>query len=215
MPTTVVLIGEATSAFISPLKKQYTTHTVRSGKQGILAATETNADVIILDTLSLGTNGIRICKAVRQALPNIFVIHIRTGMKNNGHTGADIVLSPPVSSRALINTVEHLLSRQNSFVLGCGPFALDCERHILRVHDEEVTLTPKQAALVEIFLNHPNETLDRKWLMQEVWNTDYTGDTRTLSVHVRFVREVMEPDPGKPRYLKTVRGVGYRLEIPD
>ena len=74
-------------------------------------------------------------------------------------------------------------------------------------------MTPKLVQLVETFFRHPDETLDRKMLMERVWNTSYLGDTRTLDVHVRWIRRAIEANPSKPRYLKTVRGVGYRLEV--
>jgi DNA-binding response OmpR family regulator len=66
---------------------------------------------------------------------------------------------------------------------------------------------------MEVFMQHPDETLDRKTLMTQVWETDYMGDTRTLDVHVRWIRKAIETDPGKPRYLKTVRGIGYCLDL--
>ena len=62
-------------------------------------------------------------------------------------------------------------------------------------------------------MQHPDQTLNRKTLMAQVWETDYLGDTRTLDVHVRWIRKAIESDPGKPRYLKTVRGIGYRLQV--
>jgi DNA-binding response OmpR family regulator len=92
---------------------------------------------------------------------------------------------------------------------------MDVSRRVLVANGQETQLTPKLAVLVEMFLKHPGETLDRKTLMVQVWDTDYLGDTRTLDVHVRWIRQAIEPDPGKPRYLKTIRGVGYRLDIPD
>ncbi|MCA9909541.1 MAG: winged helix-turn-helix domain-containing protein, partial [Anaerolineae bacterium] len=81
--------------------------------------------------------------------------------------------------------------------------------------DQETILTPKLSQLVEIFLRHPGQTLDRKLLMAQVWDTDYLGDTRTLDVHIRWFRRAVEDNPSKPLYLKTVRGIGYRLELPD
>jgi DNA-binding response OmpR family regulator len=76
-------------------------------------------------------------------------------------------------------------------------------------------LTPIQATIVAIFLQHPNQNLDRKWLVQQIWNTDFTDDTRTLSVHMRHVREAMEVDASQPQYIKTVRGVGYRFDVSE
>jgi DNA-binding response OmpR family regulator len=116
----------------------------------------------------------------------------------------------------LINSIERLLPLAgDDGILTCGPFSMDVSRRVLVANGQETQLTPKLAVLVEMFLNHPGETLDRKTLMVEVWDTDYLGDTRTLDVHVRWIRQAIEPEPGKPRYLKTIRGVGYRLDIPD
>jgi DNA-binding winged helix-turn-helix (wHTH) protein len=69
--------------------------------------------------------------------------------------------------------------------------------------------------LMGLFLQHPDQTLERKHIMQQVWETDYLEDTRTLDVHIRWLRKVVEPNPRKPKYLVTVRGIGYRFEIPD
>jgi DNA-binding response OmpR family regulator len=76
-------------------------------------------------------------------------------------------------------------------------------------------VTPKQAKLMEMFLRAPGQLLTRKAIIKYVWDTDYTGDTRTLDVHMSWLRSVVEADPRKPRYLKTVRGDGYRLDLPE
>ena len=79
----------------------------------------------------------------------------------------------------------------------------------------EQRLTPKLAQLLEEFLRHPNELVSRRQLMQNVWHTDYVGDTRTLDVHVRWVRECIENDPSNPVLLRTIRGKGFILALPD
>jgi len=75
-------------------------------------------------------------------------------------------------------------------------------------------LTPRQAQLLDVFMRNAGHTLTRKYLMETVWETDYMGDTRTLDVHVRWIRERIEEKPSSPRYLRTVRGVGYHFDIP-
>jgi DNA-binding response OmpR family regulator len=213
MPISVVLIAETTSNFTASLQKHYSICTVRSGKQAIAAVEENQAEVLILDAVSLGTNGERICKQIRQAYPELNIIHIHPGSKKDAKSSANVLLFTPISSRSLLAHLKRISSKQQSHFLRYGHFQLDIERRILFVRDKEVELTPKQAALVEVFLRHPNETLERAWLMQQIWNTDYTGDTRTLNVHIRFVREVMEKDASEPRYIITVRGIGYRFEV--
>ena len=78
----------------------------------------------------------------------------------------------------------------------------------------EQRLTPKLALLLEEFLRHPNQLVSRRQLMRNVWHTDYVGDTRTLDVHVRWVRECIEEDPSNPIFLRTIRGKGFILAIP-
>jgi DNA-binding response OmpR family regulator len=75
-------------------------------------------------------------------------------------------------------------------------------------------LTPKQAVLLEVFLRHPGEILTRAFLMKQVWDTEYMGDTRTLDVHIHWVRKAIEVDYKSPVYLRTVRRIGYRFEVP-
>lgn len=214
MLTSLVLIAETRSPFIASLRKHYTTYLARSGKQGITAVLENSAEMIIVDAVSLGTTGERICKQIREAFPDYPIIHIHPATKGKVDSPADVVLLQPLTSRSLLSQIRKLSSKAESHLLKVAHFQLDSQRRILFVRDKEVPLTPKQAALVEVFLRHPNEVLERKWLMQQIWNTDYTGDTRTLNVHVRFVREVMEKDASQPRYIQTIRGVGYRFELP-
>lgn len=78
-----------------------------------------------------------------------------------------------------------------------------------------VRLTPKECALLQAFMNNGGKVLTRKFLMKKVWDTDWMEDTRTLDVHVRWLREKIEDNPSKPVYLRTVRGVGYRFEVPE
>lgn len=214
MTITVVLIAETTSNFILPLKKNYNTVVVRSGKQGIDMTTKQDVDVIVLDAISLKTNGERICKSLREAFPEQAIIHLHPRKKPTATSSADTLLCHPIPARTVLSAIELLTSTKPIMLLECGGFVLDLERRILIAQGNETALTPKQSALVEAFMRHPNKTLDRGWIMRHIWNTAYTGDTRTLNVHIRFVREVMEEDASKPEFIKTVRGIGYRFEIP-
>ena len=103
---------------------------------------------------------------------------------------------------------------EESKVLEAGPFSLNLEQQTLTTPWTEKKLTPKLMLLMEVLMRNPEQTLDRKEIMQRVWNTDYVGDTRTLDVHIRWLRKIVEPNPRKPLYITTVRGQGYRLTIP-
>jgi len=203
------------SSFMAALEKRYEVLMTASGKQALVIAQQHKPQVVVLDAISLRTPGARICQDLRRGL-EIPIIHLHPGPKDSADSAADVVLFQPFTSRKLINCIERLLppSDENG-VITCGPFSIDIMRRVLTANGQETQLTPKLAVLVEMFLRHPGETLDRKTLMQQVWHTDYMGDTRTLDVHVRWIRQAIEPEPGEPRYLKTIRGVGYRLDIPD
>mgnify|MGYP000613302397 CR=1 FL=1 len=97
-------------------------------------------------------------------------------------------------------------------VLRVGNVALDLESRELNVNGVVSVLTPKQCKLLGVFMTSPGEVLTRKHLIKQVWETDYVGDTRTLDVHVRWLREKIEEDPARPTRIVTVRGAGYRFE---
>jgi len=197
------------------LEKRYQVTIAPSGRIAVDLAHQKSFQVVVLDAASMRTPGDRICLDLRQRLGKMPIIHIHPGTKKEAQSAADIVLFQPFTARRLLNCVDRLLQPPNEELITYGPFSVNLDRRVLIVNGQETQLTPKQSLLVETFLRHPGEVLDRKTLMEKVWQTDYLGDTRTLDVHIRWIREVIENDPGKPRYLRTVRGVGYCLEFSD
>lgn len=100
--------------------------------------------------------------------------------------------------------------------LKCADLVLDLSaRHVIRGNGDPQHLTPKECKLLATFMRHCGEVLSRKFLMQEVWETEYDGDTRTLEVHVSWLRSKLKDDSSNPRYLHTVRGVGYWFKSPE
>lgn len=205
--------GRDTESYLAPLKRHFEVVCVSSGKQ---ALEQSKPDAIVLNALSLHSPGARIARQLKVRMPGVPLIHLVS--KNGEESPADAVFCPPLTSRKLISAIKRMLrpletQTQPEELLRCGHVSLNLSRRVLIIDGHETALTPKLAALVEEFLRHPGETLDRRWLMKQVWNTDYVEDTRTLDVHVRWFRRIIEPDPNQPRYLKTVRGIGYRLEL--
>ena len=96
--------------------------------------------------------------------------------------------------------------------MNSGPIHLDLERRQVRCEDRETHLTPRLTRLLRMLMENTGEVLERKQLFRRVWKTEYTGDTRTLDVHISWLRSAIEKDPRRPKYLKTIRGVGYRLD---
>lgn len=211
--------NRAQYAFADALKKRYEVTRVSSGQQALAISDGQPPDVVVVNAISLRTSGDRICRSLRQRFPQAILIHLRPDppQKNAPHD-ADAVLVPSFTSRKLTNSIERLRQSQvqeipTEEVIVCGEFVMDVTRRVLVARGQETPLTPKLARLVEQFFRNPGQILDRKALMQAVWQTDYVKDTRTLDVHVRWIRQALEVDPGKPCYLKTVRGVGYRLDV--
>ena len=214
--TTILFIGriQANQASLAlALEKRYRVLRAASGKEGLSLTADQPPQAVILDAASMRTPGERVCRALRNGLPSTPIIHLHPGPKREAQTVADVLLFPPVSSRRLLNAVDRLLKAHDDALIACGPFTMNLARRILVVQGQETHLTPKQALLIEMFLRNPDRTLDRKTLMEKVWNTNYLGDTRTLDVHIRWIRQVIEADPSNPRYLRTVRGIGYRLDL--
>jgi DNA-binding response OmpR family regulator len=128
---------------------------------------------------------------------------------------ADLTLERPFNARKLLNRVRKLIPNTASNTLCTGDIIFDVENREVSKGERKMRVTPKQAKLLEALMRNAGQVLSRRYLMKHVWNTDYLGDTRTLDVHIRWVREVIEDDPSRPKYVRTVRGVGYRFEPPS
>jgi DNA-binding response OmpR family regulator len=216
--TKVLLIESARdngASFATSLKRKYQVQVAHSGKQGLILAADRRPDVIVLDAASLRTSGDRICSKLRAALGSLPIIHIRAADLAAMPSAADVVLALPFTSRKLINRIERFaVSAVESSLLESGPFSLNLEQQTLTSPWNEKKLTPKLVTLMELFMQSRDQVLGRKEIMQKVWDTDYVGDTRTLDVHIRWLRKVVEPNPRKPQYITTVRGKGYCFVIP-
>ena len=220
MATAKVLLleSERTSApsFAPALEKRGYTVTVEHDAQSALKkVTALEPDVVVLDAASLKTSGARMCRRLR-ASTNGTPILLIADKKNlpDPNCGASVTLVTPFTARKLLNMVSRLLPADDGACLQVGPIKLNLAQKRIICGNREERVTPKQARLLEMFLRAPGQLLTRKAIIKHVWDTDYTGDTRTLDVHMSWLRSVIEPNPRKPRYLKTLRGQGYRLDIP-
>ena len=218
--TATILLVEGKRAsqqatFAVALQKRYVVLLAHTGKQAVEILAKSHPDVIILNAASLRTSGVRICRSLRrQVRNNTPIILIQLPALENAHTDdADMVLKMPFTSRKLNNRIQHFLEAHEGETLVAGPFSLTISSCILTIRKTEIRLTPKMCTLLELFFRNPNSILSRTHLMSEVWDTDYMGDTRTLDVHIRWIREKLEKNPSKPKYLRTIRGKGYMLAV--
>lgn len=200
------------------LKAGYVVTVKYTGAAALRWADNHAPDLIIFDGASMRSSGVRSCRRLRQTATETPIIHTRSaGELQNDLADADVYLAKPYTPRKVLNRVRALLpadATQEEIVRAGDLILYKGKRSVEVTGCGEKQLTPKLAALLEEFLRHPNQVRTRRELMLNVWQTDYIGDTRTLDVHVRWVREAIEEDPGNPRRLCTVRGKGYLLRLP-
>jgi DNA-binding response OmpR family regulator len=197
------------------LRTEYDLATARTRREALAKLEQTQPVVIVLDSPSLRFSRRRFCETLDDDGIDVPVLLLYAEGQAPEHIGARAYLRYPFSSQKLINRISWLLPAPDSELLRGGELTLHVKRRSVTRGDRECHLTPKQAQLLELFMRHPGEVLTREFLMKRVWNTDFTDDTRTLDVHIHWVREAIEEDTGTPEYLHTVRGVGYRFQVPS
>jgi two-component system response regulator RegX3 len=225
---TRVLIVEDEESFADPLafllrKEGFTTAVAATGQDALAEFDRNGADIVLLDLMLPGMSGTDVCKELRtrSAVPVIMVtardseIDKVVGLE----LGADDYVTKPYSARELIARVRAVLRRGGEpaddgtpGVLAAGPVRMDVERHVVTVNGTAVGLPLKEFDLLEYLLRNVGRVLTRGQLIDRVWGADYVGDTKTLDVHVKRLRAKVEADPGAPKHLVTVRGLGYKFE---
>jgi DNA-binding response OmpR family regulator len=195
-------------------RKGYLVTVARSQRQALSRARSSVPDLLVLDVASFGANGYKVSEVVRARLNEVPTILLL----EKGHAGAggavESFMEPPFTSRKLLYRVRQLAENLTPRQITLGPLVLDPDSRVLDNGHKTVRLRPKEAELLAFFMHHPGRVLSREEIMRQVWDTDYVEDTRTLSVHVCWLRHKVEKDPNAPRLLRTVRGLGYRFEVP-
>ncbi len=201
-------------SFVPDLRRKgFTVDTVSTGKAALERLTEVASDLVVIHAASLRSSGKRICQDLRQEWGNLPILLVANSDRPlSKDICADVVLTLPFTVRKLVNRILPLLPAVSNNLLHVGEISLDLERSSVRCGEKESRLTPRLTHLLQVFLKHPGEVLERKSLFRQVWKTEYTGDTRTLDVHISWLRQAIEVDPHRPRFLRTIRGVGYRLD---
>ncbi len=209
--------GRASAPSLAPVleKKGYRVLVHHKVEGALNSAQKDEPDLIVLDAASMQASGARMARALRSGLNGVPILLVSPkGTDTETIQGASVVLVQPFTPRKLINRVTRLLPGDSRYLLEVGPVRLNLAQRTVRCLGRESRLTPKEARLLEVFLQSPGKLLTRAALIRQVWHTDYTGDTRTLDVHMSWLRRAIEPDPREPRFLKTIRGSGYRFDLP-
>jgi two-component system, OmpR family, response regulator RegX3 len=232
---TRILLVEAEESYRDPLayllgREGFDVTTAATGPDALAAFQAEGADLVLLDLMLPGLSGTEVCRRIRQTsdVP-VIMLTAKDGEIDKVvglELGADDYVTKPYSSRELLARVRAVLRRRqvtgpatgeaedepaDDGVLAAGPVKMDVERHTVTVDDRPVAFPLKEFELLELLLRNAGRVLTRGQLIDRVWGTDYVGDTKTLDVHVKRVRAKIEPDPGNPTLLVTVRGLGYKL----
>ncbi len=219
-PVYTVLVVEgkkpANEYWAPDLADDYHVFRAKTRREALAQVEEDSPAVIVLDAPSLRFSCKRFCETLAYDGIDIPVLMLfAEGKEDSPDAGANAYLQYPFSNQKLSNRISWLLPAPEGEVLTLGDLSFNIKRHSVVCGDRETHLTPKQARLLEVFMRHPGEVLTRSFLMRQVWETDYTDDTRTLDVHIHWVRKAIEEDTRSPVYLHTVRGVGYRFDVPQ
>ena len=224
---TRILVVEDEEALSDPLafllkREGFEVQVVDNGLDAVVEFERNGADLVLLDVMLPGQSGMEVCKQLRatSAVPIIMLtakdaeIDKVLGLE----LGADDYVTKPYSARELIARIRAVLRRQgepeeeSSSAIESGPVRMDIERHVVTVDGEPISMPLKEFELLEMLLRNAGRVLTRSQLIDRVWGSDYVGDTKTLDVHIKRLRSKVEPDPSQPRYVVTVRGLGYKFE---
>ena len=223
-----VLVVEDEESFSDALsyllrKEGFEVAIATTGPEALTEFERNGADIILLDLMLPEMSGTEVCRELRKRsrVPIIMVtardseIDKVVGLE----IGADDYVTKPYSPRELVARIRAVLRRhsaepieERSSVLIAGPVRMDVDRHVVTVDGRPIQLPLKEFELLELLLRNAGRVLTRGQLIDRVWGADYVGDTKTLDVHVKRLRSKIEPEPSTPRYIVTVRGLGYKFE---
>jgi two-component system, OmpR family, response regulator RegX3 len=224
-----VLVVEDEESFSDALsymlrKEGFEVSVAATGTEAMTEFDRTGADIVLLDLMLPEMSGTEVCRQLRTKshVPIIMVtardseIDKVVGLE----IGADDYVAKPYSPRELVARIRAVLRRQVGTdtgdltppTLAAGPVRMDVDRHVVTVGGEAVQLPLKEFELLELLLRNAGRVLTRGQLIDRVWGADYVGDTKTLDVHVKRLRSKIEPEPSAPRFIVTVRGLGYKFE---
>lgn len=193
------------------------------GTAGLKLALSETPDLVILDIMLPGLNGWEVCKGIRResVVPILMLTALNEEIDRilGLELGADDYVTKPFSTRELAARIRAMLRRvefdaaqaRDKKLLAFGDLQIDLERRQVHKNGRPLSLRYKEFELLSLLASRPGEAVTRAEIFDKVWGTDWLGDMRTLEVHIRWLREKLEDDPGNPIYVQTVRSVGYRF----
>jgi two-component system response regulator RegX3 len=205
-------------------REGYEVLTAENGEKALELFRGESPSIVVLDLMLPKLSGLDVCRAMRaESQVPIVILTAKDSEADKVaglELGADDYVTKPFSVRELVSRLRAHLRRAEMSApsarpadrrLAGGPVELDPDRHEVVVRGESAAMTPKEFELLELFLTRKGRLLTRQFLIDEVWGPDYVGDTKTLDVHVKRLRQKIEEDRHRPRHLLTVRGLGYKF----
>ena len=226
-----VLLIDDDQRLTGPLDRQlrdlgFKVSVARDGPTGLRLALLEKPDVIVLDLMLPGMDGWAVCRAIREfSQTPIIMLTALDGEEDRVRgleMGADDYLGKPFAFSELVARIRSMLRRVQwdqdaapDAELKIGDVMLKRDARRVFKGRTELTLRNKEYELLSLLMQNAGKVIDREMVFNQVWGTDWLGDTRSLDVHIRWLRQKLEDDPSAPRYIQTVRGVGYRFATPD
>jgi two-component system response regulator RegX3 len=226
-----VLVVEDEESFVEALtvglkREGFIVHIARDGVQALEVLDLVSPDLVLLDVMLPRLSGIDVCRQLRKRTQVPIIMVTAKGAEIDTvvglEVGADDDVTKPYRLRELVARMRAVLRRAPTDgtdgdlegVLEAGDVRLDAERHEVTIRGEPTPLPLKEFELLELLLANAGRVLTRDTLIDRVWGPDYVGDTKTLDVHIKRLRAKVEPDPGNPTRIVTIRGLGYKFELP-
>ena len=206
------------------LQEGYEVVRASNGQEALQQIQLTKPNLIVLDLMLPQLSGLEVCRLLRREHNDVPVIMLTAKGEEIDRViglevGADDYLVKPFSLRELVARIKALLRRskatdtdnKQSKVYQYQELSLNLSEHRVLVGERQVELSPKEFKILAMLMSTPGRVFSREELLEQVWGLDFYGDTKTVDVHIRWLREKIEDDPSSPKYVQTVRGFGYRL----
>ncbi|MGB7342061.1 MAG: response regulator transcription factor [Phototrophicaceae bacterium] len=200
--------------------ENYEVHLARDGEQGLAAFRRHKPDLVVLDIMLPKSDGLEVLQHIRRE-SDVYVMMLTAKSEETDRiigltVGADDYLTKPFSPRELVARVKAILRRERTStdtdILNFAHIRIDTRRHKVWRDDEEIEITTLEFNLLKTLASYPEMVLSREQLLQKVWGYDFYGDERVVDVHIGRIRQKLEYDPANPKFVHTVRGVGYKFE---
>ena len=230
MPNKVLVVEDEANLLVAleyNLKSEgYNVFTAEDGETGLALARQEKPDLVILDVMLPNLDGFEVCRILRRESDVRILMLTARGEEIDRvvglELGADDYVTKPFSNRELMARVRNMIRRSdsddgasastNAETLASGDLIVDLTGHTVKLQDKPLDVKPREFSLLALLVANKGRAFTRDQILERLWGHDYIGDTRTVDVHIRWLREKIEPDPASPQRITTIRGVGYRFD---